>query len=535
MPRPSTRTLFYRPSARTVADAPDSQLRSFINKKHGLDLLDYWELHAWSIKELNLFWVSIWEFTGVIGERKEVLFDSSFPMDVPNPNLIRARLNFAENILLAHPNARSSKEALVSVIEPEGTPGSPAYLESTFLRSLSWEELYQVSYSNVVLTIVLIPLFQTKEVNAVSQTLKELGVGVGDRVVAFAPSNAEAIIACLATAVLGGIWSSCPSEFGTKAVLERFVQVLDTANYLPNQHHSLKSLTSLTTAGSVLKAELYDWVYENIGKDVFINNGSGGTDICNLFVGGVKSLPVYHAEIQVPGLGMAVESWDDDGKPIKDAQGNLVGVSLVFGATSVERFDTKVIVKPFPNMPLTFWGEGGDARYKAAYYEEYASPVWYQGDWIEISSLTGGVVIFGRSDGVLNPQGVRFGSSELYAVVEEMKQDVEDVICVGQKLGDGDERVVMFVKPTRKLTPEVVQRIKSGIRSTLSSRHVPAKIIAVDRIPYTTNGKRLEVATKKLVNGVKFESINLSSAEDPDVLRVFVNHPELVLIPKPKL
>lgn len=135
------------------------------------------------------------------------LFDASFPIDVPNPNLIRAKMNFAENILLAHPKARSATgEALVSVIEPDCPASSPTYLDSTFLRSLTWESLYQ-------------------EVNAVSQTLKSMGVGPGDRVVAFAPSNAEAVIACLATAVLGGVWSSCPAEFGTNAVLERFMQV----------------------------------------------------------------------------------------------------------------------------------------------------------------------------------------------------------------------------------------------------------------------------------------------------------------------
>ncbi|GAA5979120.1 hypothetical protein JCM11641_008433 [Rhodosporidiobolus odoratus] len=215
---------------------------------------------------------------------------------------------------------------------------------------------------------------------------------------------------------------------------------------------------------------------------------------------------------------MALESWDDDGNHAPDRQGDMV------------------ITKPFPNMPIGFWplNEEGRKRYRAAYFEAYPTKkpaVWTHGDWIEVSSLTGGVMVYGRSDGVLNPGGVRFGSSEIYSVVEKI-EEVEDCLAIGQKLPDSDERFVLFLKPrTSPLSPAVVDKVKSSIRSMLSTRHVPAVVVELKKIPYTNNMKRLEVPVKKLVNGVRYESLNLSSAEDPECLRVFVNHPELVIAP----
>lgn len=145
-------------------------------------------------------------------------------------------------------------------------------------------------------------------------------------------------------------------------------------------------------------------------------------------------------------------------------------------------------------MPIGFWGKDGDKRYKAAYFEFYKQPVWTHGDWIEEHPLTHGMTVYGRSDGVLNPGGVRFGTAELYSVVEEI-ESVEDCLAVAQKLPDGDERVVLFVKPKQGgLTKSIVDEIKLGIRTALSTRHVPAKIIHCAKIPYTTNGKRLEVS-----------------------------------------
>ncbi|KAL8276804.1 hypothetical protein RQP46_010809 [Phenoliferia psychrophenolica] len=428
---------------------------------------------------MNLFWIAIWEYTGIIGERDDLLFDASFPMDKPNPNLIRAKMNFAENILLAHSHGRSHRDAVVSVIEPDCGPSEPDYLNSTFLRSLTWEGLYQEvnaiepkvlltadfyryagkrmpvfdkllaileslpSITNVVVVGHLqrdrhpvIPFPQTRKGRAwqswgeVVQAGRETAKGdiTFWRGPAMAPiyvlyssgttGKPKAIVHSVGGMVLSSkmanlahtgfsdkdtfmqfstlgwmMWNYALSALsgGTKVVMydgsplspqlilfdlvdehqitfigisPRYLQVLDTAKYFPNQHHSLESLRAIVTAGSVLKGELYDWIYDNIGTDVFISKGTGGTDC--------------------PALGMLVQSWDD---------------------------------------------------------------------------------------------------AELYAVVEEMREDVEDCIAIGQRLPDADERVILFVKPKDKLTPAIVERIRSAIRAALSQRHVPAKIIAVDRIP----------------------------------------------------
>lgn len=206
--QPAHSALFRQPTAAAIALSQQDKFRCFVNDSLRLNLRDYRELHAWSILETNAFWCAVWDFAGIIGERGSRLFDDSFPIDVPNPQLVSARLNYAENLLLSHAHARSSHTALVSVIEPDPAlaPASPQSLASTFLRSLSFEELYQ-------------------EVRKVAHALKGMGVVAGDRVVAFSPSNAEAVVACLAAASLGAVWSSCPPEFGVNAVLERFTQV----------------------------------------------------------------------------------------------------------------------------------------------------------------------------------------------------------------------------------------------------------------------------------------------------------------------
>jgi len=485
----STRTLFWTPTAKQIEESPDTLFREFVNRRLGLRLRDYDELHAWSIKDLNAFWTLASEYTGVVMDRTDpdVLFDDSRPMEEVNPRLIRAKLNYAENMLLAHPYARSNNRAVLSFIEPASL--SPRDLDDCLMRSLSFEELYQ-------------------EVRLVSHTLRtQYGIKPGDRVATFSPSNAEAVILCLATLAVGGVWSSCPSEFGVTAVLERleqiepkvlltadfyryngkrqeifpkleeilaklpsvknvvvvgqlskdrepriefakqkdgrtwstwsemvrlgeaapkelkfervdamapqwilyssgttgkpkaivhsvggmtlsqkmvqtlhnatvpgdsqltfttlgwmmwnhllstlgcgaciaaydgspfapsastiwaitarykltnlglsprYLQVLETEGYIPNKEFDLTHVKQVQTAGSVLKPELYDWMRANIHENVWVNNGTGGTDICNLFIGAVRSKPIYHGELTCIALAMDLQAWDDDGKP----------------------------------------------------------------------------------------------------------------------------------------------------------------------------------------------------------------------------
>ncbi|GAA5830164.1 hypothetical protein JCM3766R1_002805 [Sporobolomyces carnicolor] len=314
----------------------------------------------------------------------------------------------------------------------------------------------------------------------------------------------------------GTLWAlAAQHKVSILGVSPRFLQTLETAEYVPKKEYDLRCIKQIQLAGSVLKPDLYDWMRDNVHSDVWVNNGTGGTDICNLFIGAAKSVPIYHGEISVIALGMDLQAWNDEGKAVIDETGDMI------------------ICKPFPNQPVGFWGKDGMKRYHAAYFEGYpGNPVWQHGDWIELHSQTRGVMVYGRSDGVLNPAGVRFGSSEIYSVVENV-EGVEDCLAVGQRLPDGDERFILFVKPkdADHLSQAVIDRIKSSIRSALSTRHIPAKIIHLAKLPYTTNGKRLEVPTKKLINGTKWEALNLSSAEDPDCLKVFVDHPELRLTP----
>ncbi|KAJ1978666.1 hypothetical protein H4R34_003120 [Dimargaris verticillata] len=291
--------------------------------------------------------------------------------------------------------------------------------------------------------------------------------------------------------------------FGTSA---KYIQSLQAAGYRPKEHHALEKLHSIYSTGSPLKPESFDFVYQHIKADLCLGSITGGTDICSLFAAHNTAIPVYRGEIQCRGLGMAIEAWDAPHQPLYNQSGDLV------------------CTKPFPCMPVYFWNDPDGAKYRAAYFDRYPN-TWYHGDFVWINQHTGGIVMLGRSDGTLNPSGVRFGSAELYNIIDGY-EEVADSLAVGQKYGD-DERVVLFLKmkPNQALDPALVLRIKQQIRAKLSPRHVPAFILAIADIPYTVNGKKVEVIVKKILsNQVVVPSATLAN---PECLKLYQGIPEL--------
>lgn len=263
------------------------------------------------------------------------------------------------------------------------------------------------------------------------------------------------------------------SHFGTSA---KYLSVLEQKTTSPKNTLALKTLRAIYSTGSPLSPSTFEYVYRAFGPSINLGSITGGTDIISLFGAPSPISPVYAGEIQAPGLGMAVEAWDMNGKNI----------------TTTGEPGELVCVKPFPCQPVYFWGPDGEKLYKKAYFETYPG-VWHHGDYVRFNPETGGMIMLGRSDGVLNPSGVRFGSAEIYNILLKHFPSVEDALCVGRKRPeDGDEAVVLFCKmaPDVKLSPELVAKIRSTVRAELSARHVPAVIDECPEIPHTTNGKK---------------------------------------------
>ena len=290
--------------------------------------------------------------------------------------------------------------------------------------------------------------------------------------------------------------------FGTSA---KFLDACAKAGMEPARTHTLASLRTITSTGSPLVAESFDYVYRSIKEDVHLASISGGTDIVSCFVLGNPIGPVYRGEIQARGLGMAVEVFDDSGTPLRGAKGELV------------------CVKPFPSMPLGFWSDPGDRKYRAAYFERF-SGVWCHGDWTEITPQDG-LIIYGRSDAVLNPGGVRIGTAEIYRQVEQIPEVLESIV-IGQEW-DNDVRLVLFVRLREgvTLTPEIKKRIKDQIRNNTTPRHVPARILQVADIPRTKSGKIVEAAVRNVVHGRPVKQKD--ALANPDVLDLYKDRPEL--------
>ncbi|MCK0509673.1 acetoacetate--CoA ligase [Aromatoleum buckelii] len=652
-----TDQILWRPSPERIASANVTAFRLAVALRWGVNLPDYAALYAWSVAQPEQFWESVWDDGKVIGTRGErVLVDGD---KMPGAKWFPdARLNFAQNLL----RSRDAHDALVF------------WGEDHVKNRVSHGELYRV-------------------VAHFAAALREQGVVAGDRVAAYMPNMPETLIAMLAAASIGAIFTSASPDFGVQGVLDRFgqsapkvliacdgyfyggktIDCLDklgdiarqlpslarvvvvpyvhvahdlsaipharmladfvaphrhvteiefealpfdhplyimyssgttgvpkcivhcaggallqhlkehrlhsdvkpgdrvfyfttcgwmmwnwlmsglaagatlllydgspfasdnrilfdyadaegmthfgtSAKYIdaaakfglkPRETHSLATVRTLMSTGSPLVPEGFDYVYREIKADLQLSSISGGTDIISCFVLGSPVLPVWRGEIQCRGLGMAVDVWDDDGRPVRGEKGELV------------------CSKPFPVMPLGFWGDDDGSKYHAAYFDRFPN-VWCHGDFCEITAHDG-LIIYGRSDATLNPGGVRIGTAEIYRQVETLHEVVEALV-IGQDWppqDPNDVRVVLFVKLREGLTldDDLVKRIRQAIRDNTTPRHVPAKVLQVADIPRTKSGKIVELAVRHVVHDRPVK--NQEALDNPEALAYFRGRTEL--------
>jgi acetoacetyl-CoA synthetase len=272
----------------------------------------------------------------------------------------------------------------------------------------------------------------------------------------------------------------------------------------PSDKFDLSALREISQTGSPLSKEGFEWVYYNIKRDLHLNSISGGTDINGCFAGGVPIQPVYAGELQAPGLGMKINVYDEDGKPVVDKLGELV------------------CEMPAPSMPVYFWDDPEGRKYREAYFEYYRSKgknVWRHGDYVLFHSDTGGITMYGRSDAVLKISGVRIGTSEIYNVLVRMPE-IADSLAVGQSW-EGDQRLILFVKltPGKSLSEALKQKIRRALREEASPKHVPAVVLEVPDIPYTFNMKKVETAVANIVNNRPVT--NIDALSNPECLEFF--------------
>jgi len=292
------------------------------------------------------------------------------------------------------------------------------------------------------------------------------------------------------------------SVFGASA---KYFSALEKTGAKPVKTHHLKKLRAMLSTGSPLAPESFDYIYHDIKADLQLSSISGGTDIVSCFALGNPLLPVYRGELQCRGLGMKVEVYDAQGKAVRGEKGELVCSA------------------PAPSMPLYFWNDPDGARYRAAYFERFPN-VWAHGDYAELTPHDG-MIIYGRSDAVLNPGGVRIGTAEIYRQVEKLPEILES-IAIGQTWRD-DVRIVLFVKLREGLSldEKLIAAIKDGLRKNASPRHVPAKIIQVADIPRTLSGKIVELAVRNVVNAQPVA--NVEALANPEALALYKDLPEL--------
>ncbi len=279
-----------------------------------------------------------------------------------------------------------------------------------------------------------------------------------------------------------------------------YINYLRGEGIQPGKHCDLSSLREISQTGSVLSADGFRWVYQEVKEDLHFNSISGGTDINGCFAIGSPIQPVYAGELQGPGLGMKVKAYDENGMPVWDKEGELVCEA------------------PAPCMPLYFWNDPDGSKYRAAYFEHYPG-VWRHGDYVVMHSDTGGITFYGRSDAVLKPSGVRIGTAEIYNVVEKI-EGIADSLAIGQNW-EGDQRIILFVKlvPGVTLTEDLKNTIRKTLREKASPRHVPAIIMEMPSAPYTMNMKKVESAVTNIIHGRPV--LNRDALSNPEVLDYF--------------
>jgi acetoacetyl-CoA synthetase len=323
-------------------------------------------------------------------------------------------------------------------------------------------------------------------------------------------------LACGATIVLYDGSPFCPdpgvlfriaereaiSVFGTSA---KYLSALQTSGYRPAEQTDLDALRAILSTGSPLAPASFEFCYAHVKDDMQLASIAGGTDIVSCFMLGNPLLPVYSGEIQSRGLGMDVRIFDAHGREIVEQKGELVCGS------------------PFPSMPIGFWNDPDGAKYRSAYFERFPG-VWCHGDYAELTRR-GGIIMYGRSDAVLNPGGVRIGTAEIYRIVERLPEIAESIV-VGQEW-DSDTRIVLFVKLARgaKLDADLVARIKTALHAEASPRHVPAIVLEVPDIPRTLSGKIVELAVRETIHGRPVD--NAAALANPEALEHFRDRPEL--------
>ena len=305
----------------------------------------------------------------------------------------------------------------------------------------------------------------------------------------------------------GAMWKLIEDEkvtmFGTSA---SYINFIKSQGLEPGNDYDLSSLKEIWQTGSSLSPEGFEYIYQKVKKDLWFNSSAGGTDINGCFFTGSPTSPVYAGELQSPGLAMKVNVYDENARPVRDKVGELVCEAAA------------------PSMPLYFWNDPDDKKYKAAYFDVYPD-IWRHGDFIVMNSETGGATFQGRSDAVLKPSGVRIGTAEIYNQVEKL-EEIADSLAIGQSW-EGDQRIILFVKLAEghQLTDELKGKIVKTLRSKASPRHVPAKIIETPDIPYTHNMKKVESSVTNILHGRPV--LNRDALANPESLDFFENLEEL--------